>query len=277
VSLLPPGPKTKPVKRTEREMISMLRQRHVKAGNGGSGEYAFLAHVRNEAGFNATRTFDAVTVSLWPSRGLEIHAFEIKCSRSDWLRELKNPAKAEAAAKVCDRFWMVVSDDTIILDGELPVTWGLLVARGSKLVSVKQAPLLPGVKPTRPVTRSFLVALLRAAGAVPEADSQEVREARNVGYEQGLQHGKDALEAEKAVSAELRNKIRAFENETHIQLGGRWPGHDPAEVGRAVRSILDGEDRAKDAHRHIANTQATLRRAADELDKYLPREARADA
>ena len=45
---------------------------------------------------------DAVIMSLWPSRGLELHGVEIKVSRADWKREAADPAKAEAIAAYCD-------------------------------------------------------------------------------------------------------------------------------------------------------------------------------
>lgn len=84
---------------TEATVLQLLRERHTAVGNGGAGEHAFLAHVRNAAGFDANRTFDAVAVNLWPSRGLSIHVYEVKVSRSDWKRELAKPAKAEDACR----------------------------------------------------------------------------------------------------------------------------------------------------------------------------------
>lgn len=58
--------------------------------------YALLPQVANGTGYAASRHCDAIALSLWPSRGIRLHGFEIKVARSDWLRELKDPAKAEA-------------------------------------------------------------------------------------------------------------------------------------------------------------------------------------
>lgn len=179
---------------TELEMTDLLERMLAKPGNGGSGEYAFLRQVRNAAGFDASRTFDAVSVGLWPSRGHEIHVYEIKVSRGDWQRELAKPAKAEDAAKVADRFSIVAPRGCVNVD-EIPATWGYIEASGAvaeeveephpwkagetlnvlhitgrKLRTVKAAPLLhPDRSERPPIARSFLVPLLRAAGAVPEA------------------------------------------------------------------------------------------------------------
>ena len=92
---------------TEAAVTTLLRDRHANTGNGGAGEWAFMAQVRNAAGFNATRTLDALALHLWPSRGLVLHGFEIKVSRSDWLREVKDPAKAEDACRLVEYFWIV--------------------------------------------------------------------------------------------------------------------------------------------------------------------------
>src|SRR5829696_7115111 len=88
-------------------MLDLLEHSLAKPGNGGAGEYGFVRHVRNDSGFNANRTFDGVSVNLWPSRGHDIHAYEVKVSRSDWKKELARPDKAEDAAKIADRFSIV--------------------------------------------------------------------------------------------------------------------------------------------------------------------------
>ena len=88
VDLPAPRKKSSDPSATESEMLDLLERHYARTGNGGSGEYAFLRQVRNAAGFDAKRTFDAVVVGLWPSRGHDIHVIEVKVSRSDWQREL---------------------------------------------------------------------------------------------------------------------------------------------------------------------------------------------
>ena len=75
---------------TEAELIKRLRVRYTeKAGNGDA--WAFIPKVRSAAAFDAKRTIDAYAMALWPSRGLSLHAFELKSSRSDWLRLTELP------------------------------------------------------------------------------------------------------------------------------------------------------------------------------------------
>lgn len=106
------------------------------------GAWVYLTEVRNATGYKANSAVDALALSLWPSRGIELHGHEIKVSRGDWLRELKDVKKSQPIQRYCDRWWLVVGDADIVKPGELPPTWGLMVVRGARLVAVKEAPKL---------------------------------------------------------------------------------------------------------------------------------------
>lgn len=68
---------------------------------------------------------DFLAVGTWPSTKFVVHGYEMKASRSDWLRELKDPGKsAEGMAKV-DHWW-VAAPAGVVQDGELPDGWGHL-------------------------------------------------------------------------------------------------------------------------------------------------------
>lgn len=253
---------------TEADVLAMLRERLCKPGNGGAGEYALIPQVRNGAGFNANRTFDAVAVSLWPSRGHTIDCFEIKCSRSDWLRELKDPAKAEAAARFCDRFWIVASDSSIVKDGELPPTWGLLVGSGGKLRSVVAAPMLPDADPTRPIPRSFLVPLLRSAGGVPAVPA-EVQAARRKGIEEGRQLAIHEVDRIKSDAEELRELVAAFEDASGVTFG-RWGRTEQArKIGSAVKSVMASTGAEDEAKRRLTAARAALEAGLKAIDQAI--------
>lgn len=103
-----------------------------------SREWALLFQVPPRTG-GGTRYADAVALNLWKSRGYALHGFELKASRSDWLRELKQPEKSEEIIGSCDYFWVVAAPDIVRVD-ELPPGWGLLEpapARRSKEVPDK--------------------------------------------------------------------------------------------------------------------------------------------
>lgn len=259
-------------KRTEAEMLAMLRDRYTeKAGNGDA--WAFVTHVRDAAGFDAKRTIDGLAMSLWPSRGLLVHGFEVKCDRGDWLREMKNPAKAESFARLVDRFWLVVADEAIVKDGELPEPWGLLVVRGGRLVQkVEARPLHPDARELPPgLDRSFIASLLRAATKSRTALADELDAARRRGYEAGESSTKSKLERLEAELEKLRDRDRRFHEVVGVGLtdfSDRYlkPGETDhlTRLGGAIRAAMTGELEAE----RLVNRIKSLRDSADKIAEH---------
>jgi hypothetical protein len=141
---------------TERDLLDRLRDRLQPP------DWAYAEHVRYDLP-QGSRTADAVAMSL--DGGLALHAFEVKTSRGDWLRELADPGKAEVFASRVDYFWVVACDPTHVRYAELPERWGLLVPVGAGLRPVREAVRLrhqPRSGPWNPVDRALVAALLRA-------------------------------------------------------------------------------------------------------------------
>ena len=239
---------------TESNMYALLRLRYPQA------EYALFRHVPNGTGGSTTRTLDAMCMSLWPSRGLDIMGFEIKCSRSDWLTELRNPAKAEALAKYCDYFWLVVADDKIVKAEELPRTWGLLVANGTKLKIVTPAPKLDPVE----MPRKQLAALLRVAQKT-DSDAAAISYAKTSGYDEGYKAAQ-TRERKRDEESENYNKqryeallerVNAFQNIAGIHID-HW---NNGNVGEAVKVILNNTHTVS----QTAHRMREFKRMADDL------------
>lgn len=265
---------------TEASMLALLRERHAARHHGNGPEWAYVEHVRNAAGFAATRTADAIALGLWPSRGHELHGFEVKVSRGDWRRELADPEKAEGWCAVVDRWWVVAPAGVVPKD-ELPATWGLLESteRAGKaaLRATVAAPLLRPVKERPPITRSLLVPILRAAGAglMRTPDQVAIDEAREQGRQQGREqvlreHELDRASVttlkERAARAEdnLREIQQAFDTHGHWRLYGEGRAK---EIGAAISVVLGQADAQERARRDVE-------RAADQLEQsaaYLRR------
>ena len=128
-------------------------------------KWALCFEVQDATGMRATRSADAIAMSLWPSLGLELHGFEFKTSRADWLRELKDPSKAETFKRFCDRWFLVTTSRETVRPGELPEGWGWLVVSSGRLFTITAGPKLE----PHPITRPFLAALLRRADEAPGA------------------------------------------------------------------------------------------------------------
>lgn len=118
--------------------------------------YITLFEVRDSTGFDSTRSADAMSIALYGTKGREINGFEIKHSRSDWLRELKNPAKAEEIGKFCDWFYLVTPDESVARVDELPIPWGWMVLKRERFKVVKKPERMKPLALDRPMLCSLL-------------------------------------------------------------------------------------------------------------------------
>lgn len=151
---------------TEREMLELLHRRYgQRSYNGGvqAPRYICAEHVRARAGFDC-RTADFVAVETWESSmrqgWLTVHGIEVKVSRPDWLRELKDPHKGTEGMPYATHRWLAIPDPSMVREGELPLGWGMLCPAGSRgLVAKIQAAGTGGGEPLSP---SEIAALLRA-------------------------------------------------------------------------------------------------------------------
>lgn len=152
---------TKTLSRFERnaQVMNLLRSRFT------SPEWAWFEEISNGTGGRSDTRADGLAMNMWPSRGLELVGFEVKVDRQDWRSEKKNPAKAEAIAKFCDRWWLVVDDLAVIGDHEVPAPWGIYVASGGKLKVHREASKLEA----SPLTRAFIASLMRKSSADADA------------------------------------------------------------------------------------------------------------
>lgn len=92
--------------------------------------------------------------------GLELIGYEIKISRSDWLRERKDPLKSIPVKQFCDRWYLLVSELKIVTYAEeLPPDWGLKYIENGQIRTMIEAPKLNPI----PIDRPFLASLMRRA------------------------------------------------------------------------------------------------------------------
>ena len=221
----------KPRNYTEEEIVEMLKKRYEPPA------WAFLPQVRGGTGFTRSRTADALAYSLWPSRGLELHGFEVKSHRHDWIRELRNPEKADEICSFSDRWWIVANKGVVDL-GELPPDWGLIVVKGGRLHTEVKAPERKKVKP---LDKLIFAAMLRRVNdiAVPDAKLKaQYKKGLADGKKEGEENRQYKLKWAKEDHEELKKKVQKFEEASGVQIDG-W---EPAEkVGDAVRIVLKGD------------------------------------
>lgn len=268
---------------TERTVLNALRSRHAPKERGGNGpEWAFVEHVRNAAGFDAKRTIDAMALGLWPSRGMELHGYEVKVSRADFRREIADPAKMDAFAHVLDRFWIAAPRGVVPVN-ELPSTWGLLEVADDG-VSIRQkvaAPLLTEERAAIP--RTLLVPLMRAAGAIVKSRPEDIENEYKRGFAEGkestIRAGKDwqrLYEEQTERLNDARDVVREIDTALGTNLTYGYGRKDRAEelsrIAGAVKIAINGDnagDRAAEAIRRSFAQLNFARAALDQAQKYI--------
>jgi hypothetical protein len=199
---------------------------------------AVFFEVPNATGSIKSRSADAIAMELWPSRGLAITGFEFKCSRTDWLKELKDASKAHAFWKHCDYWYLVVTDKAIVRPGELPLGWGLMVSQENGLRTLTQSTK----NPDPIINRNFLAGMIRAAGKCKDRLNATAMRRE---YQRGLDEGRQ-LEAKSdknlmQVIEKLQGKIRKFEEGFGVQLDSWEFRHgDPKRIGELVKQAING-------------------------------------
>lgn len=208
---------------TEADLLRALATRHQPPA------WAFLSHVRNGTGFSrVTRTADALAMSLYPSRGLHLHGFEVKVYRNDWLRELKTPEKAEEIWRYCHFWWVVAASESVVYEEELPPKWGLLIPHGKALRAVVKAQAVEA----EPPSYHFLGSILRKTTDVM-IPRESIQEQIDAAYESGAKSAsfnKDRIQRE---LDSLKESLQKFEAASGVRIS-RW-SPDPAKTGELFR------------------------------------------
>lgn len=235
---------------SEFEILQVLKRRYP------SDAYAVIPQVRNTTGFaRRVRTADAIAVSLWPSRGIGLEGFEFKDSRTDWLKELKQPEKAEEISRFCGKWWIVTSSKGIVRGDELPAAWGLLeIVDGAIKTAVKAPPKTP-----EPPTMEFFAALCRAAAecTFPVAEIEKKIDAAKraewaKGYEEGKRHEERVTKHIREKHTELQQFVNDFEKNAGFKIDHYNP--DGVKVGKAMRLLSGRYDSLAETLDGIRNT-----------------------
>lgn len=232
--------------------------------------WAFLEEVRNQTGYRkgAIRTADAIAMSLYPSRGLHLHGFEVKVSRADWKKELDDPGKAEEIAQHCHFWWLVIADPKIVQNGELPATWGLLVRHGEKLKCEKE-PMFN--KDAKAPDHALLAAILRKV-ATTATEQVLLDRARAEGEEKGYRDGVARAESFSAEGRaqknydELYQRVQDFTKASGINLnfGG---AERLKKLGPIIHMLVEDYSSPLNGVRNIARIAKEVLKQVGELEK----------
>ncbi len=227
-------------------------------------EWAIFFEVADGTGAASRRRADAIAMNMWPSRGLELRAFEIKVSRSDLKSELKAPSKAEAIAQYCNTFYLATSSG-LAKGMDVPQNWGLIEVTEGGQVRVKRQSEYN--KEPAPLAPPFIASILRSAYQATEGVVQAEISRERIALQQ-----KHHESIEREVSKHLeRSRNNATQNQVFIDqlqevLGENYRTilQDPSFLN-AVRSVRElGTELSWSGLNHIS---AYLKSTAEEMTK----------
>lgn len=122
-------------------MLDALWARLSQRTAGGPPRHVMAEHVRYDPAWGHSIA-DAISVDTWRAgkSGHCLHGYEVKVSRGDFMREVREPGKHQVWARHCRYWWIVVPDQSVAIGKGakvwLPYGWGLLVLRGRWLHQV---------------------------------------------------------------------------------------------------------------------------------------------
>lgn len=104
----------------EEAIFTALASRHP------APEWVYLPQVRTRTGYSRTfgsdldseRYLDAFAMNCYHGKGYQRVGYEIKVSRSDWLRELEDPRKRAQGYFLCHQFWFALARGVYRADDE---------------------------------------------------------------------------------------------------------------------------------------------------------------
>ena len=139
-----------------RRLEAAIRSRHK------GSEWTTLFELRCGTGYFGTneQRLDAFAINNYPSKGLLRHVYEMKATRSDFMRERRQPAKRAFGLSVSNYFWFILPIG-IVRSWEVPAECGFLeVDQYGQIRKATQAPK----RESEPPTWNFIASVLRRAG-----------------------------------------------------------------------------------------------------------------
>lgn len=111
------------------------------------GVLVFELHTNTGYAHGEPSKIDAFHMACRPSENLARTAYEVKASRSDFQREVKQPLKRRAALRVSNFFYFVTPPG-LVRPEDVPLECGLLELAEGRLQTVVRAPHRDGLPPS---------------------------------------------------------------------------------------------------------------------------------
>ena len=122
-------------------------------------EWATFGEFSNATGSGATGRIDVAAFNVWPSKKGHRVAYEVKRSRSDFLRELNNPEKRAWVEELFHETYFV-AEKGVCEPSEIPEGWGLLIVVGKEGDKLRRK-VVPKYRDVPDPPYDFVMSLLR--------------------------------------------------------------------------------------------------------------------
>lgn len=198
------------------------------------------------------RRLDFVAMECWESRGHALWGFEVKVSKADLGREIRDPSKHTCFFECLDYYSIAAPEEIVDVD-TVPEAWGIVVVRNNEIRWRRMPQPLHGDRLLEETPKSFAASFARRAVACSGG-----RDACRHAREQGIEAGKKrAFEEAESKAKRLQESIDAYEmvfKELGLDpLNTRWTSYERAvlkeyeefrklslpSIRRAIPSVIE--------------------------------------
>lgn len=245
---------------TAADVIGMLRRHYLPEGRPPGG--IFAPEIQCPAG---QRRADLLWMPTGWSTGSGIIGHEVKVTRADVMAELADATKADAWARYCTHWWLVVADPSLIDGLAIPEAWGVMAPpsgrRTRSMTILRDAPKLKPIDMAPAYARiaAWTAADAAARGSQQRAEIQILK--RDLEYERKRRSDVEVAAAGHA-SPHAQRIGRIVER---IRAEGRGSLSDASDedIVVAVLDLARARSAAREI-RHVADSLiASVRRLQD--------------
>ena len=180
-----------------------------------------------------SRRLDFVAMECWESRGHALWGFEVKVSKADLGREIRDPSKHTCFFECLD-YSSIAAPEEIVDVNKVPEAWGIAVVRDNEIRWRRMPQPLHGDRLLEEIPKSFVASFARRAVAC-SGGRDACRQAR----EQGIEVGKErAFEEAEYKAKRLQESLDAYKTvfkELGLDpLNARWADYERAVLEEYV-------------------------------------------